>query len=148
MEWRKPLFQAFASALTLAVSESSSLRVSARKRSCCAIAFDQAVVKRDVFPASRHQLSTHNPGVDGARALLGAGEDEVLTEVHIPALDGWGFSNQKFNRRSEDWAMVGVCVVVKVSDGTTPAKKKKKTKLSKLQKVKKTLENLSQQQNL
>jgi aerobic carbon-monoxide dehydrogenase medium subunit len=39
--------------------------------------------------------------------------DEVLTEVRIPALDGWGFSYQKFNRRSEDWAMVAVSAVLK-----------------------------------
>jgi carbon-monoxide dehydrogenase medium subunit len=45
-------------------------------------------------------------------------EDEVLTEVRLPALDGYGGSYQKFNRRSEDWAMVGVCVVVKDSGGT------------------------------
>jgi aerobic carbon-monoxide dehydrogenase medium subunit len=43
--------------------------------------------------------------------------DEVLTEVHIPALDGWGFGYEKFNRRSEDWAMVGISAVVKASDG-------------------------------
>jgi carbon-monoxide dehydrogenase medium subunit len=40
---------------------------------------------------------------------------EVLTEVRMPAYDGWGFSYQKFNRRSEDWAMVGVCALVKKS---------------------------------
>jgi carbon-monoxide dehydrogenase medium subunit len=45
-------------------------------------------------------------------------EDEVLTEVHINALDGWGHAYQKFNRRSEDWAMVAVCAVVKSSGGT------------------------------
>ncbi len=45
------------------------------------------------------------------------GPDEVLTEVHIPALDGWGFGYEKFNRRSEDWAMVGICAVVKATDG-------------------------------
>jgi aerobic carbon-monoxide dehydrogenase medium subunit len=38
---------------------------------------------------------------------------EVMTEVHIPTLDGWGFGYQKFNRRSEDWAMVGVSALVK-----------------------------------
>jgi carbon-monoxide dehydrogenase medium subunit len=43
------------------------------------------------------------------------GPDEVLTEVHIPSLDGWGFGYQKFNRRSEDWAMVAVSAVVKQS---------------------------------
>ena len=43
--------------------------------------------------------------------------DEVLTQVHLPALDGWGFGYQKFNRRSEDWAMVGVSAVVKAPGG-------------------------------
>jgi aerobic carbon-monoxide dehydrogenase medium subunit len=38
---------------------------------------------------------------------------EVLTEVRIPAYDGWGYSYQKFSRRSEDWAMVAVSVLVK-----------------------------------
>jgi carbon-monoxide dehydrogenase medium subunit len=38
---------------------------------------------------------------------------EVMTEVHIPTLDGWGYGYQKFNRRSEDWAMVGVSALVK-----------------------------------
>ena len=38
---------------------------------------------------------------------------EVLTEVRMPAFDGWGYSYQKFNRRSEDWAMVAVSVLVK-----------------------------------
>jgi carbon-monoxide dehydrogenase medium subunit len=41
--------------------------------------------------------------------------DEVLTEVRIPPFDGWGFGYQKFNRRSEDWAMVGVAAIVKRS---------------------------------
>jgi aerobic carbon-monoxide dehydrogenase medium subunit len=44
--------------------------------------------------------------------------DEVLTEVHVPALDGWGFGYEKFNRRSEDWAMVAVSAVVKSSGDT------------------------------
>jgi carbon-monoxide dehydrogenase medium subunit len=42
---------------------------------------------------------------------------EVLTEVHLPALDDWTFGFQKFNRRSEDWAMVAVSAIVKQSDG-------------------------------
>ena len=41
--------------------------------------------------------------------------DEVLTEVRVPALEGWGFSYRKFNRRSEDWAMVAVTALVKRS---------------------------------
>ncbi|HEX3977056.1 MAG TPA: xanthine dehydrogenase family protein subunit M [Solirubrobacteraceae bacterium] len=46
------------------------------------------------------------------------GPQEVLTEIRIPAMEGWGYGHQKFNRRSEDWAMVGVCAVVKASGGT------------------------------
>jgi carbon-monoxide dehydrogenase medium subunit len=44
--------------------------------------------------------------------------NEVLTEVRIPAYDGWGFGYEKFNRRSEDWAMVGVSALVKRSGDT------------------------------
>jgi carbon-monoxide dehydrogenase medium subunit len=46
-------------------------------------------------------------------------QGEVLTEIHIPALDGYGFGYQKFNRRQEDWAMVAACAYVKrAADGT------------------------------
>ena len=46
-------------------------------------------------------------------------EDEVLTEVRFPALDGYGFGYHKFNRRQEDWAMVAVgALVKKAADGT------------------------------
>ena len=41
------------------------------------------------------------------------GEGEILTSVSLPALDGYGFGYQKFNRRKEDWAMVAVCALVK-----------------------------------
>jgi carbon-monoxide dehydrogenase medium subunit len=46
--------------------------------------------------------------------------DEVLTEVRVPALEGWGHSYQKFTRRAEDWAMVSVAAVVR-RDGDTCA---------------------------
>lgn len=42
---------------------------------------------------------------------------EVLTEVRVPALDGWGFGYPKFNRRSEDWAMVAVSALVQHTGG-------------------------------
>jgi carbon-monoxide dehydrogenase medium subunit len=41
---------------------------------------------------------------------------EVVTSVSLPAGDGWGFGYQKFNRRIEDWAMVGVCALVRKAD--------------------------------
>jgi aerobic carbon-monoxide dehydrogenase medium subunit len=45
--------------------------------------------------------------------------DEVITDVRLPALQGYGFGYQKFTRRAEDWAMVGVCALVsRAPDGT------------------------------
>jgi carbon-monoxide dehydrogenase medium subunit len=44
---------------------------------------------------------------------------EVLTQVRVPALAGYGHGYEKFNRRAEDWAIVGVCALVsKAADGT------------------------------
>jgi aerobic carbon-monoxide dehydrogenase medium subunit len=44
---------------------------------------------------------------------------EILTEIRLPDMDGWSFGYQKFARRSEDWAMVGVCALVKkAGDGS------------------------------
>ena len=37
--------------------------------------------------------------------------DELLTEVRVPKLPGAGWSFQKFNRRAQDWAIVGVAAV-------------------------------------
>ncbi len=67
-------------------------------------------------------------GPDGEREIAAADlfagylttsirQGEILTEVRIPALTGYGYGYEKFNRRSEDWAMVGVCALVKASDG-------------------------------
>jgi carbon-monoxide dehydrogenase medium subunit len=44
-------------------------------------------------------------------------QGEILTEVRLPTLDGFGGAYEKFTRRAEDWAMVGVLAVVKESDG-------------------------------
>jgi aerobic carbon-monoxide dehydrogenase medium subunit len=44
--------------------------------------------------------------------------DEVLTRVRLPSMDGWAWGYEKFTRRAEDWAMVGVCALVKASGGT------------------------------
>lgn len=34
--------------------------------------------------------------------------DEMLTEIRVPKMNGSGWSFQKFNRRAQDWAIVGV----------------------------------------
>jgi carbon-monoxide dehydrogenase medium subunit len=59
-------------------------------------------------------------------------DDEVVTEVRLPAMDGWKFAYEKFTRRAEDWAMVGVCAMVRgdyedvrvalTNMGTTPVR--------------------------
>ena len=42
--------------------------------------------------------------------------DEIVTEVRIPKAPDAGWSFQKFNRRAQDWAIVGVAAV---ANGTT-----------------------------
>ncbi|MDQ2896071.1 MAG: xanthine dehydrogenase family protein subunit M [Actinomycetota bacterium] len=70
------------------------------------------------------EVTLHGP--DGQRTVAAAdlfqdylttavGAEEVLTEIRVPVLEGYGHGYQKFNRRSEDWAMVAVCAVVKRS---------------------------------
>jgi carbon-monoxide dehydrogenase medium subunit len=45
--------------------------------------------------------------------------DEVITEIRLPDVSSYGFGYQKFTRRAEDWAMVGVCALVsRAPDGT------------------------------
>jgi aerobic carbon-monoxide dehydrogenase medium subunit len=54
---------------------------------------------------------------DFLTTAVGAGE--ILTEIRMPAMDGYGFGYHKFNRRQEDWAMVAACALVKkAADGT------------------------------
>jgi carbon-monoxide dehydrogenase medium subunit len=45
------------------------------------------------------------------------GDHEILTEVRLPAMEGYDFAYLKFTRRAEDWAMVGVCALVKADGG-------------------------------
>lgn len=42
---------------------------------------------------------------------------EVLTEIRVPKAAGAGWSFQKFNRRAQDWAIVGVALVRNGSTG-------------------------------
>ena len=54
--------------------------------------------------------------------------DELLTEIRIPKMQGAGWNFQKFNRRAQDWAIVGVAAwrrngtsgVALVNMGSTP----------------------------
>ncbi len=44
----------------------------------------------------------------------------MLTEIRVPKAPGVGWNYQKFNRRAQDWAIVGVAAVT-VSGGTNVA---------------------------
>jgi aerobic carbon-monoxide dehydrogenase medium subunit len=80
-----------------------------------------------VVLAAEGSVSLHGPSGDREVAAAdlfqdylttAVAPDEVLTEVRVPALEGYGWGAEKFNRRAEDWAMVGVCALVKSSGGT------------------------------
>jgi carbon-monoxide dehydrogenase medium subunit len=77
-----------------------------------------------------HEGSVVVRGPAGERRIAGAdlfedylttaiGEDEIVTEVRLPALEGYGYGYHKFNRRQEDWAMVAVSAAIrKGADGS------------------------------
>ena len=46
--------------------------------------------------------------------------DEMLTEIRVPKAPGDGWNYQKFNRRAQDWAIVGAAAVT-VNGGTNVA---------------------------
>ena len=39
-------------------------------------------------------------------------DDEMVTEIRVPKAGGVGWSYQKFNRRAQDWAIVGAAVML------------------------------------
>ena len=43
--------------------------------------------------------------------------DEVMTEIRVPAVPGVGWAFEKFNRRSQDWAIVGVAAALTNGSG-------------------------------
>jgi aerobic carbon-monoxide dehydrogenase medium subunit len=67
-------------------------------------------------------------GVSGTRTVAAAdffqdlfttaiGEGEILTEVRIPKLTGWGAHYEKFSRVAQQWSIVAVAATVRVQDG-------------------------------
>ncbi|RMH82100.1 MAG: xanthine dehydrogenase family protein subunit M, partial [Actinomyces sp.] len=66
-------------------------------------------------------------GADGTREVAAddfftgfletaVGETELLTEIRVPKVPGARWSFQKFNRRAQDWAIVGASVLVADGD--------------------------------
>ncbi len=45
------------------------------------------------------------------------GPDEILAEVRIPKLTGWGCHYEKFNRVAQAWSIVGVAAAIRREDG-------------------------------
>ncbi|HTW19909.1 MAG TPA: xanthine dehydrogenase family protein subunit M [Mycobacteriales bacterium] len=44
--------------------------------------------------------------------------DEILVEVRVPTLTGWGVHYEKFQRVAQAWAIVGVAAAVRVEGGS------------------------------
>jgi carbon-monoxide dehydrogenase medium subunit len=45
------------------------------------------------------------------------GEGEILTEVRVPKLTGWGAHYEKFSRVAQQWSIVAVAATVRVENG-------------------------------
>lgn len=67
-------------------------------------------------------------GPEGRRTIPAAGfftdylqtalrPDELLVEVRLPKLEGWGFHYEKFARVAQAWAVVGVAAAVRRDNG-------------------------------
>ena len=48
--------------------------------------------------------------------MSAADDGEIVTGVRVPKREGWGSAYQKFQRRAQDWAIVGVAAVVNWTD--------------------------------
>jgi carbon-monoxide dehydrogenase medium subunit len=61
------------------------------------------------------------PATDFFRGLFDPdlASNEVLTEIRVPKTEGRGWSYVKFNRRAQDWALVGVAAIA--ANGSGPA---------------------------
>jgi carbon-monoxide dehydrogenase medium subunit len=65
-------------------------------------------------PQGERTISADDFFVDFLETALAP--DEVITEVRVPKSNGAGWAFEKFNRRAQDWAIVGVAAV----GGDTP----------------------------
>jgi carbon-monoxide dehydrogenase medium subunit len=68
-------------------------------------------------PGGTREVPASELFIDYLTTAVGPGE--ILTEIRLPGMDGWGHGYEKFSRRAEDWAMVGVVALVKrAADGS------------------------------
>ncbi|WP_406176715.1 FAD binding domain-containing protein [Streptomyces sp. NBC_00996] len=66
-------------------------------------------------PAGRRAIPAREFFVDYLQTALHP--DELLVEVEIPTVDGWGFHYEKFHRVAQSWAVVGVAALVRRDNG-------------------------------
>jgi carbon-monoxide dehydrogenase medium subunit len=67
-------------------------------------------------PAGRRTVPAADFFVDYLQTALSP--DELLVEVRVPKLGGWGVHYEKFQRVAQAWAIVGVAAAVRVENGT------------------------------
>lgn len=67
-------------------------------------------------PGGRRTVAASEFFVDYLQTALSA--DELLVEVRVPKLGGWGVHYEKFQRVAQAWAIVGVAAAVRVENGT------------------------------
>jgi carbon-monoxide dehydrogenase medium subunit len=66
-------------------------------------------------PGGRRTLPAADFFVDYLQTAMSA--DELLVEVRVPKLTGWGVHYEKFQRVAQAWAIVGVAAAVRVENG-------------------------------
>ncbi|WP_433379348.1 FAD binding domain-containing protein [Actinoplanes sp. CA-142083] len=66
-------------------------------------------------PSGRRTVTAADFAVDLFTTALA--DDEVLVEVQVPKVEGWGSHYEKFHHVVQSWAIVGVAAMVKRADG-------------------------------
>ena len=67
-------------------------------------------------PGGRRTVPASDFFVDYLQTALSP--DELLVEIRVPKLTGWGVHYEKFQRVAQAWAIVGVAAAVRVENGT------------------------------
>ena len=67
-------------------------------------------------PSGRRTVPAREFFVDYLQSALAP--DELLVEVRVPKLTGWGVHYEKFQRVAQAWAIVGVAAAVRMENGT------------------------------
>ena len=64
----------------------------------------------------RHRARSPPTTSSRASSRSRSAADELLTEIRVPKMQGAGWNFQKFNRRAQDWAIVGVAAGARNGD--------------------------------